>query len=58
MEGERINGDNGGNGQHAQKAVGEAVLKDETDVVLMYPLQSAWKKMPPYVKPIKKVARM
>ena len=35
MAGERINGDNGGNGQHAQKAVGEAVLKDETDVVLM-----------------------
>ena len=35
MEEERINGDNGGNGLHAQKAVGEAVQKDETDVVLM-----------------------
>ena len=41
MAGERTNGDNGGNGQHAQKAVGKAVLKDETDVVLMYPLPSA-----------------
>ena len=35
MEEERINGDNGVNGHHAQKAAGEAVLKDETDVVLM-----------------------
>ena len=35
MAGERINGDNGGNGPHAQKAVGEEVLNDETDVVLM-----------------------
>ena len=35
MAGERINGANGVNGHHAQKAVEEAVLKDETDVVLM-----------------------
>ena len=35
MEEERINGDNGVNGHHVQKAAGEAVLKDETDVVLM-----------------------
>ena len=35
MAEERINGDNGGNGQHAQKVVEEVVRKDETDVVLM-----------------------
>ena len=58
MAGERINGDNGGNGEHAQKAVGKAVLEDETDGVLIYPLPSAWKMIHPYVKRIKRVARM